>query len=55
VQVPFVIGIGNLLAGGVLMLWASAVYRGFFRRRREVASQESPTRARRCGSVERDG
>ena len=37
VQVPIVIGIGGLLAGAVLMLWAAAVHRDFFRRRREAA------------------
>jgi amino acid transporter len=38
IQVPIVIGIGGLLLGGVLMLWAWASYRGFFRRRLEVAA-----------------
>ena len=38
IQVPIVIGIGGLLLGGVLMLWAWARYRGFFRRRLEVAA-----------------
>ena len=37
VQVPIVIGVGGLLAGAVLMLWAVAVHRDFFRRRREAA------------------
>ena len=35
---PIVIGIGGLLLGGLLMLWAWASYRGFFRRRLEVAA-----------------
>jgi amino acid transporter len=37
IQVPIFIGIGGILLGGVLMLWAWARYRGFFRRRLEVA------------------
>jgi amino acid transporter len=37
VQVPIVMGIGGILLGGLLMLWAWATYRGFFRRRLEVA------------------
>ena len=36
VQVPIVIGIGGLLAGAVLMLWAGATHRDFFRRRPEL-------------------
>jgi amino acid transporter len=40
VQVPIVIGIGGLLAGAVLMLWAGATYRDFFRRRPEVLPDE---------------
>jgi hypothetical protein len=39
VQVPIVIGIGGLLAGAVLMVWAAAAHREFFRRRRETAPQ----------------
>jgi hypothetical protein len=35
-----VIGIGGLLAGAVLMLWASAAYRDFFRRRPEALPDE---------------
>jgi len=38
IEVPIVIGIGGLLLGGLLMLWAWANYRGFFRRRLEVAA-----------------
>ncbi len=41
VQVPIVIGIGGLLVGAALMLWASAAHRDFFRRRREVLPDES--------------
>jgi amino acid transporter len=37
VQVPIAMGIGGILLGGLLMLWAWATYRGFFRRRLEVA------------------
>jgi amino acid transporter len=40
VQVPIVIGVGGLLAGALLMLWASATHRDFFRRRREVLPDE---------------
>jgi hypothetical protein len=41
VQVPIVMGIGGILLGGLLMLWAWAPYRGFFRRRPEVASRDA--------------
>jgi amino acid transporter len=37
IQVPIAMGIGGILLGGLLMLWAWATYRGFFRRRLEVA------------------
>ena len=36
IQIPIVIGIGGLLLGGVLMLWAQAGHRAFFRRRPEI-------------------
>ena len=35
IQVPIVIGIGGLIVGAVLMLWAQARHRAFFRRRLE--------------------
>jgi amino acid transporter len=35
VQVPIALGIGGLLLGAVLMLWARAAHRDFFRRRPE--------------------
>jgi amino acid transporter len=41
VQVPIAMGIGGILLGGLLMLWAWARYRGFFRRRIEVASPDA--------------
>jgi hypothetical protein len=41
VQVPIVMGIGGVLLGGLLMLWAWARYRGFFRRRLEVTSRDA--------------
>jgi amino acid transporter len=41
IQVPIVIGIGGLLLGGVLMLWAWARYRGFFARRLEAARPDA--------------
>jgi hypothetical protein len=34
-------GIGGLVLGGLLMLWAWARYRGFFRRRIEVAPPDA--------------
>jgi hypothetical protein len=37
VEVPIIIGIGGLLLGAVLMLWAMGAHRAFFRRKREVA------------------
>jgi hypothetical protein len=39
--VPIVMGIGGILLGGLLMLWAWARYRGFFRRRLDVASRDA--------------
>jgi hypothetical protein len=36
--VPIAMGIGGILLGGLLMLWAWARYRGFFRRRLELAA-----------------
>ena len=41
VQVPIAMGIGGLLLGGLLMLWAWAAHRGFFRRRLEVAAPDA--------------
>lgn len=41
IQVPIVMGIGGLLLGGVLMLWAWTRYRGFFRRRVELAPPDA--------------
>jgi amino acid transporter len=38
VQIPIVIGIGGLLLGAALMLWAQAAHREFFRRRPETAA-----------------
>jgi hypothetical protein len=35
--VPIIIGIGGLILGVVLMLWAMASYRPFFGRKPEVA------------------
>jgi amino acid transporter len=37
VEVPIIIGIGGLLVGVALMLWAMGAHRVFFRRRLEVA------------------
>src|SRR4051794_10213732 len=37
VEVPIIIGIGGLIVGFFLMLWAMGVHRAFFRRRLEVA------------------
>ena len=37
IEVPVIIGIGGLLLGVVLMLWAMGGHRAFFRRRRERA------------------
>jgi amino acid transporter len=37
IEVPIIIGIGGLILGVVLMLWAMGAHRAFFRRRREVA------------------
>jgi amino acid transporter len=37
IEVPIIIGIGGLLLGVVLMLWAMGAHRAFFRRRLEVA------------------
>jgi amino acid transporter len=37
IEVPIIIGIGGLLLGVVLMLWAMGAHRAFFRRKREVA------------------
>jgi amino acid transporter len=36
-EVPIIIGIGGLLLGAVLMLWAMGAHRAFFRRKLEVA------------------
>jgi amino acid transporter len=41
IQVPIVIGIGGLVLGGLLMLWAWARYRGFFSRRLEAAAPDA--------------
>jgi hypothetical protein len=41
IQVPIVIGIGGLLVGGLLMLWAWANYRGFFSRGLEAARPDA--------------
>jgi amino acid transporter len=41
IQVPIFIGIGTLLLGGVLMLVAWVVHRGFFRLRPEVAAPDA--------------
>jgi amino acid transporter len=41
IQVPIFIGIGGLLFGGLLMLWAWAQYRPFFRRRLEAAQADA--------------
>ena len=38
IQIPILIGIGSLLAGVVLMFFAMARYRDFFRRKPETAS-----------------
>jgi amino acid transporter len=39
IEVPIIIGIGGLLLGVVLMLWAMGSYRPFFRRKLEVADR----------------
>jgi amino acid transporter len=41
IQVPIFIGIGGLLFGGVLMLWAWTQYRPFFGRRLEAAQPDA--------------
>jgi amino acid transporter len=41
IQVPILIGIGGLVLGGLLMLWAWARYRGFFARRPEAARPDT--------------
>jgi amino acid transporter len=37
IEVPIIIGIGGLLVGVLLMLWAMGAHRAFFKRKREVA------------------
>jgi amino acid transporter len=41
IEVPIIIGIGGLLLGFVLMLWAMGAYRPFFRRKLEVADRRA--------------
>jgi amino acid transporter len=41
IEVPIIIGIGGLIAGGILMLLAMGAHRAFFRRRLEVAAPDA--------------